>query len=229
LISTNPFGGEKVINKRKIVVIWIIFLFLTTSMVTVHAADTTKKEEIEESISVEIGTIGSDGEISKKTIDVTSEELIELENTVSNVMNLIKKIKNLDFLWKIIQKYFDGKDTLFGQLFGLYSGLKIIKKRAFVMSSGRGIDYSPLKKISFKFRKTARIWHYNSNGAGNDRTIIVQPLKLRFKNIIGAQLGIMTRFIGVYLSVSKGFLGQSYTFFMGVARHAYGVQLSPTF
>jgi hypothetical protein len=37
----------------------------------------------------------------------------------------------------------------------------------------------------------------------------------------------MTGFLGIYLSVSRGFLSNSYTFFIGRARHINGFDFSP--
>ena len=61
----------------------------------------------------------------------------------------------------------------------------------------------------------------------DDRTIILKPLALNMKTLKGRQFGFMTRFLGVYLSVSRGFLRESYTMFMGTAHHINGIQLSP--
>jgi hypothetical protein len=45
--------------------------------------------------------------------------------------------------------------------------------------------------------------------------------------LTGRQVGIMSGFFGVYISVSKGFLSSNYKFFIGTAKHINGFDLSP--
>lgn len=205
--------------------IWVVLLIFAISIVTVDAGETQKINENEKSISVEIGSIASDGTISAETLEFTEEEIVELQNTMSLIMGEIENIKDLSSLKELIERFLGDDNPMSGKLLQIFTGLKLVKNRAFVISLGQGRDLSPLKKISFKIRKKIGIWHYNSNGMFNGRTIIVQPFKLKMKTLRGSQVGIMTGFVGVYLSFSKGFLGKSYTFFMGTARHINGLQL----
>ena len=143
-------------------------------------------------------------------------------------MEEIENIGDWNLIDDILEKILDQENPITGKLIGIISGLKMIKKRSFVISSGHGIDYNPLKKITFKIRQRATFWHYNSKSILNGKTIILQPLKLNMKVLRGAQVGLMTGFTGLYLSISRGFLKESYTMFMGIARHINGLQLTPS-
>ena len=213
--------------KRKLIAILIILLLLAIPLSIAQASESSEKVKQTETIPVELVAYQEDGTLSTEKLFLTEQEIVELENVITKIMDEIESSGNWGIIDKIIEKFANDDSTLVGKIIGMISGLKVIKKRSFVVSSGRGIDYNPLKKITFKIRKNVALWHYNSNSILTGRTIILQPLKLNMKILKGAQVGIMTRFTGLYLSISRGFLKESYTMFMGVTRHANGIQLTP--
>jgi len=215
--------------KRKIIAIWIILLLIAIPINIAGASETSEKEEKNSAILAELTTVASDGSLIIKNLQISEEDLAELESAISMIMDQIQSKNDLDenVLRDIIEKILGDNNPLFGRILRLFRTLKLTRNRGFVISSGHGRDYSPLKRISFKISKKAAIWHYNSNGIINDRTIILKPLALNMKILNGRQFGVMTGFLGVYLSVSRGFLKESYTMFMGTARHINGIQLSP--
>lgn len=214
--------------KRKLIVIWIILVLLSTSMITVQAGETDDSTGKENSIFAEITFLNSDGTFSQEKLKITESELNDFKEAILELIDEIGTIEDMDSILQIIKRFSNSDSILFNKVFEDSILFKLLKKRPLVISSGHGIDYSPLKRISFKLRKRICTWHYNSNTVGEDRTLIIQPSKLRFKNIEGPQLGIMSRFTGVYLSTSKGFMKQSYTFFIGKACHVSGFQLAPS-
>ena len=227
--NTNKYKVKKMKMKRKIMTILIALFLVAISVVTVEAGETTQIEQKEEPILVEITSVLSDGSISSEILETTETELAELENFINSFMEKIEHIDDPNKIESLIEQIFSNTENngnIIGKIFGFISGLKIIKNRIFVVSSCHSVNYNPLDKISFKIRKKACLWHYNSKGMFNDRTIILQPFKLQFKNVKGPQVGYMTRFTGMYLSVSKGFLKERYTCFLGIARHANGFGLS---
>ncbi len=215
--------------KRKIMAIWIILLLVAIHFSIAQASETTENEQANETISVELVTVAPDGSLAIENLLISEEELAELESAISMIMDQIQSIDNLNggALRDLIERILERDNSLFGRIPGIFTALKLTRNRGFVISSGHGIDCTPLKKISFKIRRRAAIWHYNSNGMIDDRTIIVKPLALRMKILKGRQFGVMTGFLGIYLSVSRGFLGKSYTMFMGTARHITGIQGLP--
>ena len=214
--------------KRKIIAIWIILLLIAIPINIAGASETPEKEEKNSAILAELVTVASDGSLITKNLQISEENLAELESAISMIMDQIQSKNDLDenVLRDIIEKILGDNNPLFGRILRLFRTLKLTRNRGFVISSGHGRDYSLLKRISFKISKKAAIWHYNSNGIINDRTIILKPLALNMKILNGRQFGVMTRFLGFYLSVSRGFLKESYTMFMGTARHINGIQLS---
>lgn len=215
--------------KRKIIAICIILLLIAIPISIAEASETSENEQNNETISVELTAIDSDGTLTTENLYISEEDLAELESAISMIMDQIQSTNDLDedTLRDLIERTLGNDNSLLGRILGIFTTLKLTRNRGFVISSGHGIDYTPLKKISFKISKKAAIWHYNSNGMIDDRTIILKPLALNMKILKGRQFGFMTRFLGVYLSVSRGFLRESYTMFMGTARHINGIQLSP--
>ncbi len=215
--------------KRKIIAICVILLLIAIPISIAEASETSENEQNNETISVELTAIDSDGTLTTENLYISEEDLAELESAISMIMDQIQSTNDLDedTLRDLIEKILGDDNPLFGSILGIFTTRKFTRNRGFVISSGHGIDYNPLKKISFKIRKKTTIWHYNSNGMIDDRTIILKPLALNMKILKGRQFGVMTRFLGVYLSVSRGFLRESYTMFMGTARHINGIQLSP--
>ena len=215
--------------KRKIIAICIILLLIAIPISIAEASETSENEQNNETISVELTAIDSDGTLTTENLYISEEDLAELESAISMIMDQIQSTNDLDedTLRDLIERTLGNDNSLLGRILGIFTTLKLTRNRGFVISSGHGIDYTPLKKISFKISKKAAIWHYNSNGMRDDRTIILKPLALNMKILKGRQFGFMTRFLGVYLSVSRGFLRESYTMFMGTARHINGIQLSP--
>ena len=215
--------------KRKMIAIWVVLLLVAVPIGIAGAEETQEDEEANEAFLLELAAVADDGSLTSEHMIVSEEDLVELQNAVSTIMNELETMDAFDFgiLRELIEKILGRDGPFVGKLLGIFSALKLSKNRGFVISSGHGRDYSPLKRISFKISKKAAIWHYNSNGIMNDRTIILKPLALNMKILKGRQFGVMTRFLGVYLSVSRGFLRESYTMFMGTARHINGIQLSP--
>lgn len=205
---------------------WIVLLLVAVPISIAEAEETQENEENNETTLVELATVASDGSLTTENLQISEEDLVKLESAISMIMDQIQSINDLDdgILKDIIEGILGNDNSLLGRILGIFSALKLTKNRGFVISSGHGIDHTPLKKITFKIRKKAAFWHYSSNGMIDDRTIIVKPLALRMKILKGRQFGVMTGFLGIYLSVSRGFLGKSYTMFMGTARHITGIQ-----
>jgi hypothetical protein len=214
--------------KRKISAIGVVVLFFAISLSHIEASEISQTPE-NKPILIEFGVINSDEKFTTEVLSITEDDLTELENVVALLMNKIESTNDFDwsFLRNLLEKIFGEDNSLFGRIFGIYSSLKLTRNRGFVISSGHGIDITPLKTISPKIRKKLGFWYYNSNGFNDDKTIIVKPITLSLKTLTGRQIGIMTGFFGIYLSVSRGFLSSSYKFFIGTAKHINGFDLSP--
>jgi len=214
--------------KRKLMAIGIAVLFVAISISHAEAGNSSNNVE-SEPILLEFGTIASDGTFATDALFISEGDLSELEEAVSVIMDKIESTNDFDWgsLRELIERLFGREGILFGRLFEIFSKFKLSKTRGFVISSGHGRDLSIRDSFSFNIRKNLAFWHYNSKKLFNDRTIIVKPSALKFKILKGRQVGIMRNFFGLYLSVSRGFLKDSYTFFMGTARRINGFEVFP--
>ena len=210
--------------KRKIIAIWIILLLITIPFGIVQADDTIEKEENDSKIPIEIATLNSDKIIKTETIYLTEKELVEFETTISNLMDKIQSAENWQGIKNIINNFLEGgKLGIFTIIKTLLS--KIISIRTYVISSGHGYKLNPIKKGSIRLRKKVLLWHYSSGKTIKDRTIILKPLALKLRVLKGTQLGMISRFTGTFIYVARKFPQKSYTFFMGMAKRASGIQM----
>jgi len=217
------------VMNRKGMAIFVILLLIAMSVSIAEAGEVSVNEQNQGIIPVELTAMNPDGTQTTENLYITEQDLTKLENAISTIMDQIQSANDLNGnkLRDIIEKILGNDNSLLGRILGIFTTLKLTRNRGFVISSGRGIDCTPLDKISFKINKRFAAWFYNAYGVIGDRTLIVKPLALDMKILRGKQIGFMTKFIGVYISVSQGFLRNSYTMFMGTARNINGIQLSP--
>lgn len=204
--------------KRKIVAIFAMFLMLSMPLGIVQASETKK----ESNIRLEIETVGKKGNILNEEIITNAEELQEFQNIIKELFEKLKNAENFDTILNILLR-FSGKDNkLFNKVFKLFTKTKMIGNRAFVFSSGACYDLNPLKQDQFKIRKRSTFWRY-STGTINPRTLILKPFKLDSDILTGTQFGFMRKFTGIYIHISRTIPEKSYTFFMGTAKNAIGL------
>jgi hypothetical protein len=210
--------------KRKIMAIWIILLLITIPFGIAQASERHKQEKNNKTISVEISTFDSDEISTTETILLSEEELVEFENTILILFDKIQSVKN----WAEFKGVIEGllKESNLG-IFSIFRSLssKLLPGKTYVISSGKGLKFNPLKKGSIKIKKIFSIWHYSSGKILKDRTLILKPLALKMRILKGLQFGFMTGFTGIYLYIARKFPQKSYTFFMGTARRAFGIQI----
>jgi hypothetical protein len=211
-------------GKRKVMAILIILLLMTLPLGVVQASNTIKNKTKNEYIPVEITTFNSDNILKTETIHISEQDLEEFENSVSILMDKIQSANSLQAIRDIIKNFLEGNNlgilTLLKTLLS-----KIISFRTYVISSGHGYKFNPLKKGSIKIRKKVSFWHYSSGKLIKDRTLIIKPLALKMKILRGSQFGMMRRFTGAYIFVPRKFPQKSYTFFMGIAKRVSGLQM----
>ena len=212
-------------EKRKILAIFIILLMLAIPFSIAQAGEATQKNTAEENVTIQYASYQDDGTITTDKITMTEEELTEFENAVSLIMDEIQAGNDFNGIWDLIQNYLGGNHLILNMVTGVLLKFKNIFNRALVISSGHGLRFNPLKKSQFKIRKGISLWHYSSDSPIKDRTIILKPLALKLKILKGAQFGIMTKFTGIYLYISRTLPQKSYTFFFGTAKHINGIQL----
>lgn len=203
--------------------ILVVLLLTSIPLGIAQASESLEKNKNCESITIEISNLNSDEVLETKTILLSEEEYVEFEKTISILIEKIQSAKNWEEIKSIVNNVLDGnKLGIFSIVKLLFS--KILVGRTYVISSGHGYKFNPLKKGSIKIRKTISFWHYSSGEMLKDKTIILKPLALKMRVLKGSQFGVMTRFTGIFIYTAKKLPQKSHTIFIGMARRVNGIQ-----
>lgn len=217
--------------------ICMILLLFAIPISIAEASETSYPGQANEVISIEIKTLNEAEEYLIETVFLSEEELVQLEAILSTLIEEIESANNLEEIEYILENLPMETGVITSLLSKIISMIKSITKgvlsrfkifqRSFVISSGRGYKLNPFKRNEIKIRKTLSFWHYSSSNLLKSRTIIFEPLALKMKVLKGLQFGFMSRFTGIYIFVSRKLPEKSYTFFMGMARRANGIEFLP--
>jgi hypothetical protein len=209
--------------KRKFMAIFLILL-LIIPLGIVQAGVNNEKYEDKNTISVQLTSLDLDENQKTEIVYLSEEELIEFEETITNLIDKIEASESWEEVQGIIDNFLKGNNLgIFNTIKNLL--FKFLPFRTYIISSGRGFKLNPFKKGSTKIRKSLSFWHYSSGKLFKDRTVIIKPLSLKLKILKGLQAGIMTGFKGIFIYVARRFPQKSYTFFMGMTRRVYGIQM----
>lgn len=208
--------------KRKIVAIFAMFLMISIPFGIVDAREVKEKE----SIRLEIASISEEGNILIEEFFTNEEELTIFQGLISELFEKIRNSQNLGEILQILQMFRGRNNRLFKIVFKMLTRNRLFNNRAFVLSSGTCYDLNPLKQDQVKIRKRTTFWRYSS-GTINSRTFILRPFQLNNKVLTGTQFGFMRKFTGIYIHISRTIPEKSYTFFMGTAKNAFGLDFTP--
>jgi len=211
--------------KQKIIAILIISFLITIQISSIGASNTSFNEQQNNFVKAELITIGPDGNFSIIKLLLSNETIIELKETIQTIIETVQTTEDLENISEIINNIPINNEIIKNIFFKALPGSKLFRNRALVISSGHGYKLNPLKKFNFRFQKKMAMWYYSSNSAMEDITVILKPFSLKSKTLNGNQLGFMTKFKGIYLSIPDLSQGRSYMFFMGMARHINGIDL----
>jgi hypothetical protein len=142
-----------------------------------------------------------------------------LKNLLEKIIDLINKILNLlNFeLVKIKDRYY------------LYP---LCKDYKFIISYGTYNRLNPFKDNEINIVKPGfTMWRYHGKqgilNKNSGRTVIIDRHPFNIKRLSGTQVGLMKGFTGVYFDIESERTGKTYTFFMGRAVRAFGIELMP--
>ena len=212
--------------KKKIMAIWVVLLLIAISCSIAEAGETTTEQE---SYTVEISTVEEDGSEIFETVELSEAELAEFETTISEIFEKVQSADGLEQVKEIFQKLLGHRSSLIGTIAKVFLRAKTSRSRALVLSHGKSYDYNILRQSKIKIRNKIQFWHYGSSRTiGKARTFILKPLALDFDVLSGSQVGLMTKFTGLYIHISKRLPKQSSTFFIGTARHIRGMDFNPS-
>jgi hypothetical protein len=207
--------------KKKIIAIGVVLLLMTIPLTIVQAGEGEKTETIE----VEISTYVSEGITTIETIFLTEEQITELEKTIEYIIEKAESIDSIEEFEKIVENLPKNNGPIMTIIFKIMSKFKHLKKRGFVVSHGQNIKINPFKKREINIREGFKLWCYLNNQ--NDKTVIFKPLSSgkKVKTLSGSQIGLMSKFTGLYIFIPKRFPQKSHTFFIGTARNIKGISL----
>ena len=173
--------------------------------------------------------------VSSLPLSLSEEELDTFFSKLSEFTDQLGSEQSYLSLLRVFTQFFDNTDgdsILEQQLFQTIGDLhlNLIGKRVFVISFGHGIQLNPLRKSQINvLRPSYLFWFYPgvSHKLFADKTLIIDPSPFHVKVLDGGQIGIMRRFVGIYIFIPGTTSRESTIFFMGYAYKALGLDLSP--
>jgi hypothetical protein len=224
--------------KKQIFIIGVIVLFAGLAINPATAQVFPENELQEKAINVEYALVNLDGSITTERIELTEQEFVELQTTLSKLMEELESATDLDDLENIIESALTTKGS-FGRthpvlawILNSLSSYKLPRSRAYVISQGWGFKMNPFKNHEINVYRPLTLWQY-SDRWGYDlphKTFILRLSPFNTAVLHGRQIGMMTHFFGLYIFVSQPPPQKCWTFFMGSARHVVGIDftLSPS-
>ena len=209
-------------NKKTIaIILTLIFVALPLSEIT--AANSQKEEN--DNINIEYSILTMDGTQINKDITINKDELEVFNEIIPKIFDTIIQKNEND-----INKILEDLKTKYGQngllsIISTIAGLRPLQKRVFIISNGYGTKFDLHLRSDFSIRKRFTIWHYigNTDLTKSSTTVIIDPIpniNLKFIKVLsGWQIGIMSKFTGVYIRIPGKIQEQiqSQTFFFGYA------------
>jgi len=205
--------------------IWVILLLITIQFGIVNAGQTLNEQD--ENIPVQMTAILKDGSIETKTFYMTEKELIDIQQTISLIIEEIETSGDINIEKIIDNLLIEGNPEIISIIKSLFNSKSLIS-RSFIISLGSGFKLNPLAHSKLKIRKRFTFWFYPQEGSIAGKTIFIKPLMLKIETLNGSQIGFMHKFTGIYFSAVRKISQKSFTFFMGTAKNVRGLQLSPT-
>ena len=221
------------LKSKPILAIGLVVLFIGLSFSPATADEII--EEQNETYDVELAMVAEDGSIDTIKATLTEQEFTEFQDAMEKLDQLLEKATSREDIMNIIGTFpfFNGKHPILTWILNFFSIYKLPRSRAFVFSHGWGYKMNPLKGNTVDLYRPFTMWQYSSRSRFTipipAKTFIMRFSPFNLKFLHGTQVGMMTRFIGLYIYISQPMPQKSYTFFMGTVRHIGGLdfKLSP--
>ena len=211
--------------KNKLITMGILFVFIAIPFSSINADMVINEGLKEETVTVGFSAVDSKGLVQKYELKLTEEKFSNLKTTLSKLAEKIENIKDFKNLRNILDKSFEDDYPILFFLLTAF-GSTLINNTNFIVSSGFGYTFKLSNKMDLSFQKRSLIWRYSNtpDKALPTRTLIVKGLDI--DDLSGKQIGFMTKFTGIYLFMPEQYPEKSYTFFIGTAKMAFGIDLS---
>ena len=219
------------IRNHKMVVIGVIILFVGLSIGPVTASKSPENELQDEVVNIECALLDLDGSVTIEKFTLSEQEFKELEVMLSEFMEKIQSATDRNDVINIIDTFFGDKHPVLSFILKSLNIYKMFRNRAFVVSQGWSYKLNPFKDNSVETQKPFNCWYYSDQSKFEmpSRTFILRHgrfLDMDIECLRGIQIGMMTRFRGIYIYVAQPPPEKSYTFFMGTAHHIMGLDFT---
>lgn len=221
----------KDMNKHKIIVVCVIFLFAGLSVSPVIANELAEREIQDETIDIEYGLINSDGSIITEKTTLSKQEFADLESSLSEFMEKIQSVNDYNEFRNAVKLFcFQFKCFISLKIFTHLCCDAIPRSRVLVASYGWGYELNLFKDSAVNVYKPLNFWHYSpqSDIGIPSKTFALRSMPFDTKILSGRQVGVMTGFLGIYIYIAQSVPQKSFTFFMGSARIVLGMDF-PSF
>lgn len=219
------------IKNHKMVVVGVIILFVGLSIGPVTANEFPENELQDEVLNIECALLDLDGSVTIEKFSLSEQEFNELEVMLSEFMEKIQSATDRNDVINIINTFFEDKHPILSFILKPLNIYKMFRNRAFVVSQGWSYKLNPFKDNSVEMYKPFNCWYYSDQSKFEmlSRTFILRHgrlLDMDIECLRGMQIGMMTRFKGIYIYVAQPSPEKSYTFFMGTAHHIMGLDFT---
>ena len=219
------------IENRKMIVMGVMALFVGLSISPVNALEFPEDEMQDEVVNIEYALVDLDGTVTIEKFILSEQEFKELEVMLSEFMEKIQSATDRNDVINIINTFFGNKHPVLSFILKPLNIYKMFRNRAFVVSQGWSYKLNPFKDNSVEMYKPFNCWYYSDQSKFEmlSRTFILRHgrlLDMDIECLRGMQIGMMTRFRGIYIYVARPPPEKSYTFFMGTAHHIMGLDFT---
>jgi len=215
----------------------LLFLLLPVTNATVLTQKNVNSN-IENTKTVSVTFFHQDGTIETRRFNFSKTELEEIKELIVNIMQKIQSNDNeniIDIIKQFSEKYNDR--SLLREILNSFIKMRPLKKRAFIISYGCSGRLNIPWKADLRLFKSLTIWHYygqskflnQSKYLNSSKTIIVDPFPPVIRTLEGWQVGMMRRFVGLYIYASGSLFEKRHTFFMGYAYKVRAIDLPEPF
>ncbi|MFH1101813.1 MAG: hypothetical protein V1726_07240 [Methanobacteriota archaeon] len=214
-------------------VLGIILLFFGLTLSPVMA-------ETASNDTITVTFVDENGRVLQQSLTLTETELENLNGILANLMEKIQSAPDYTTAVSLIEAQLKGifKNTrmqsMFSSLIKSMFRQKLMyqnnpfNQNVMVMSSGFTNKIGSIRGTHMNMHRYLTFWFYssNSNLFVNSKTIIVDPYPFNVKTLMGRQIGMMRGFTGLYITQYSSIAEKEYTYFIGHARRATGMDLA---
>jgi hypothetical protein len=210
---------------KKGMILAVAALFVSLSMAPVITAE----KETKSMYAVNFTSVKENGRIIKDTLILNEEEVNVLKNRLSSLLELLKNQDESDDIMKLLLNFMNLDEyPILSRIISNLFNSELLMKGNLVFSEGWSMTLNPFNDGDISFMKPITLWRYQDASdmfQVPSMTAIIDLNPFELKTIEGSQFGFMFRFKGIYLEITQPLPQQSFTFFLGVSRHATAFEL----